>query len=65
MRAKSIVIGEHYHIKGGGSCWATPIAFIQSNTSDEILVQCEWKLNKDDTFGFIKNFRPRDFLNHE
>jgi len=78
MRTQDIVIGETYrHRDHPNYAYAKVLKIIRPMakykqqyaglTDDEkaiktVCVKCEWMLSKNDSFGLIKYFRPRDLV---
>lgn len=67
MQARDIVIGEYYHHKAfPNGFWAKPIKILQPhtgiNTSNCILVECEWSKCKDSVIGLIKHFKVSSLI---
>ena len=67
MRVKNIVIGNSYRHKDHPYYgWAKVVTVLRpkevENTTRRIVVKCQWSINKNDTFGLIKYFRPMDLL---
>ena len=67
MRAKDLVIDEYYRHKDHPNyCFARVIKVINpkegENTTNKILVKCEYVQNKHDNFGLIKYFFPKDLV---
>jgi len=70
MIAKDIVIGESYRHKDNPNyCWAKVLKVLQpkegENTLNKIIVKCEYSQNKDDLFGLIKYFSPKDLVTNK
>lgn len=67
MNSKKIILGQSYRHKDHPSyCWAKVVKVLPpktlENTTNKILVKCEWSVDKDAIFGVIKYFSPRDLL---
>lgn len=67
MRAKDIIIGEHYRLKNSPDYgWIKPIEILKPkqypNPYNYIVVKCEHTVSKDDTFGFVRYFKPVDII---
>jgi hypothetical protein len=67
MRAQDIVIGQSYRHKNTPDyAWAKAVKVLKplegENTHKKIIVKCEWSVNKDDAYGFIKYFSPSDLI---
>ena len=75
MRPNDIVIGEYYNLKrlskncpGNANPYAKAIEVIKPNTLisgkkfTHYVVKCEWTVNRNDLFGFIKYFKPVDLV---
>lgn len=67
MRACDIVIGDSYRHKDHPNyCYAKAIEILKpkqrENTSDYIVVKCEWSVDKNDSFGLIKYFKPSNLV---
>lgn len=65
MRPQDIIIGETYrHHSNPNIGYAKAIEIINGktgiNTNTYKVVKCEWSMAPNDTFGFIKYFRPCD-----
>lgn len=67
MRAQDIIIGEYYRHKDHPDyAWAKPIKILKphegKNINNYIVVECEWSVDKNATFGMIKYFRPSNLV---
>lgn len=67
MRPQDIVIGEYYrHRDHPNYAYAKALEVINPktgvNTHGYKIVKCEWTISKNDSFGFIKYFRPTDLI---
>jgi len=67
MRAKDIIIGQHYRHRTNTSYgWAKALKVVPPktgvNTNSFIVVECEWAQQKDDKFALRKYFRPADLV---
>ena len=67
MRAKNLIIGESYRLKGYPNCYFAKVLKVMQpkegeNTTGRIIVMCEFSRNKDDRFGLIKYFKPADLI---
>lgn len=67
MRARDIVIGESYRLRGSPSYgYAKAIAVLkpgqEENTRPYIIVRCEHAVDKDGNVGFIRRFKPVDLV---
>lgn len=63
MRVQDIIIGEYYRLKDTPNySWIKPLEILKPkqapNTNNYIIVKCEHTVDKNDTFGFIKYYRP-------
>jgi len=67
MRAKDIELGKHYRlIDTPNYGWIKVLRVMNIKEMDKtknfLVVKCEHTINKDDSFGFIRYFRPRDII---
>jgi hypothetical protein len=67
MRAQDIKIGESYrHREHPEYAWAKAVEILKpgqgGNNQTFTVVKCEWTVHKNDGFGLIKYFRPRDLI---
>jgi hypothetical protein len=67
MNSKNVIIGEYYrHADHPKYAWAKVLAIIKPytdvNTKGYWIARCEWSINKNDTFGFIKYFKLSDLV---
>jgi hypothetical protein len=71
MRANKLIIGECYRHKDHKHYgFAKVIAILKPKEAENIhryiIVKCEWSLDKNSIFGFIKYFKPSDlFINKQ
>lgn len=67
MNSKTIKIGEYYrHRNTPNYGWAKALEVIKPhtgvNTHGYLIVECEWTLSQNDSFGIIKYFKPSDLI---
>jgi hypothetical protein len=67
MRLQDIKIGEYYrHKEHPNYAWAKAIKVCPPhsgiNNNNYFAIECEWTIDKNDTFGLIKYFRPQDLV---
>ena len=67
MRVKDIIIGAFYRVKPNNTYgWIRPKEILKPkqapNTHNYIIVKCEYVINKSDTCGIIKYFKPTDII---
>jgi hypothetical protein len=67
MRAQDIVIGKSYRFKEHPTYGYVKALEVlkpkqRENTKPYIIVKCEHTINKNDSFGFIRYFRPVEFI---
>lgn len=67
MRARDIVLGESYRLKKSpdyGYIKALEIIPAKQgiNSTNYIAVKCEHTVNKNDTLGFIRYFKPSSII---
>lgn len=67
MRIKSITINSYYRHKNTPNyAWAKVLEILSPhtgiNTHGYYIVKCEWTVNKDSGFGFIKYFKASDLI---
>ena len=73
MRIQDIKVGEFYRLKNTGGQYSNYYGWVevlevykkgQYNRPDKTksLVKCRHTINKDDTCGFIRYFRPMDLV---
>ncbi len=67
MRLNDIVIGKYYRHKAHPDyAWAKAIKIHPPkrgiNPHDYSIIECEWTVDKDDTFGIIKYFKASDLV---
>ncbi len=65
MRIQDIKIGEYYRLYDSPSySWVKPLAKLKPkegvNTKTYSIVRCEHMVNKSDSFGMVRYFRPSD-----
>ena len=70
MLAKDIVIGNFYrHKTNPHNYWAQAVKVLKpkegENTTSSIVVKCRWMQEKDDTFSFVKYFKPSDLIKNK
>ena len=67
MRPQDIVIGNYYrHKESPRYAWAKAVEILNPKTGVNAhaykIVKCEWTTDKNESFGLIKYFRPRDLI---
>ena len=68
MRLQDIEKGQYYKLKGtDGYGWVKVVEVYKKGQWDspdksKSLVKCEHTVNKGDTFGFVRYFRPMDLI---
>jgi len=67
MRPQDIVLNNHYRFRDNPDySYAKALKVLKPkeapNTHTYSIVKCEHSINKDDTMGFIRYFRPCDLI---
>lgn len=67
MLAKNIKIGSSYRHKDHPNyCWAKAVKVLMpkecENTTNRIVIKCEYSQDKNNTIGLIKYFKPSDLV---
>ena len=68
MNSKNVVIGNYYRLYTTPNYgWAKVLVILPPRTYlknvNYWVAKCEWTVDKDDSFGFIKYFRLSDLIN--
>jgi hypothetical protein len=67
MKVKDIEIGKYYKFKEHPDySYAKVLQVLKPkediNTNNYIVIKCEHVINKNDSFGFIRYFKPTDLI---
>jgi len=67
MRTQDIIIGEYYRLANSPHYgYIKPIKILKAkdrnNPKNYDIVKCEHSVYKNDNYGFIRCFRPRDII---